>query len=56
MPSSAMTAGTQVANRLSCSAVEIRAIAGSKTFRKVGSNATSVTEDGQRGQRDRDVA
>ncbi len=44
MPSSAMTAGTQVANRLRCREAEIRSTAGSNTSRKVGSNATSVIE------------
>src|SRR4051794_17299594 len=45
IPSRAITAGTQVANRLRCSELETCAIAGSKMFRKVGLNATAVIEE-----------
>ena len=44
MPMIAMIAGTQRAKRLSCSAVETLVSIGSKTSRKVGLKATSVSE------------
>ena len=43
-PSSASTAGIQVANRFSCRAVETRSTVGLKVSRNVGLKATSVRE------------
>ena len=43
-PNSAITAGTQDANRLSCSEDDTRSMTGSNTSRNVGSNATWVND------------